>query len=133
MKKISLIFLISILYISCTKSDKSHKVKYRYMGYVYNSQDSLPFANTQFKFYYQYHSLNNILITGDSLFTTDNKGYFDVSFDNSSGASLCWPAYFSGAAYLGPPMMFPKRVVEDVNNYNFYYVYYDTAFTTPYY
>jgi hypothetical protein len=104
------IIAISSFLNSCTRPENTPKKTFRYVGYIYNIEDSLPFQNTQFKVF------DNGLVnkTGDEktfLFTTDNNGYFDIT-TNYIGR-VCWPAYFYGSAYNGPSTFQP---IDDSNN-----------------
>lgn len=126
MKQLILIaILVPFLFTSCVK--KSKKYKYRSYGYLYNSTDSLPFINTQFKvFNYDHASYTK----HETFFTTNDKGFFDVTSD--FGGVLAWPSYIEGAAYAGPPYFnIPNAYsIDEVNK--IYITNCDTLYTTPY-
>jgi hypothetical protein len=126
---IQLFLSISILFI-VTSCEKQRSFKFRYYGYIFNKVDSLPFANTQFKFYYKPNSVNTSGV--NKYFYTDSNGFFDETYDELAGFP-CWPAYHTGAAYLGPIKFNSKQnSTQDVENFiktqN-----YDTIYTDKWY
>lgn len=128
MKNIIIFCCIASFLLSCNKNKKPD-FRYRVIGYIYNSIDSTPFENTQFKIYNLSHTLSGKK-TQETFFTTDSKGYFDVT--SSFGGLLAWPAYFDGAAYTGPPHFgFSGTNYTDETN-RIYVTTMDTIYTTPY-
>jgi|LakMenEpi03Aug12_release.lakeMendotaPanAssembly.Ray.scaffolds.fasta_scaffold53870_1 hypothetical protein len=123
------ILIISIISTSCNK-DSNKKYSSRYIGYIYNQNDSTPFTNTKFKVYTPASSFN-VTDAKESFFYTDNIGYFDFTCDQEGG--IYWPSYHDGAAYTGPKKFGnAKRSSSDKNN-KINTFYYDTLYTTPYY
>jgi len=128
---LGLLLLFSLLFTSCVK-DKQEPYKNIHIGYIYNSIDNTPFVNTKFKIYNftQATGASNSK-TEESLFQTDNNGYFNHSTEMYMG-ELVWPSYFEGAAYAGPPPLGdPVKWEQDEDNKTNTY-YYDTLYTTPY-
>jgi hypothetical protein len=131
MKQISLITIcLTLVLFSCGKKE-TKKMQYHLLGYIFNSSDSTPFANTKFKVY------NHAYANGVSkekveefFFTTDNLGHFDVTTEITG--LLTWPSYSYGAVYTGPPHLgMPKRdETDNVNRINT--TYFDTLYTTLY-
>ncbi len=129
MKKI--IFLLPILIVilvSCNKN-RSNKYKSRFIGYVFNQNDTTAFANTKFKVYTPASSFN-VTETKEFYFYTDNKGYFDITVEDAG--LLAWPSYHQGAAYIGPPYFGNSKRWETDENNKIYISYFDTIYTTPY-
>jgi len=81
-----LLLIIPLMNISCVK--KSKKFRYRGVGYIYNSLNSTPFTNTQFKVFNYIHATYT---KQEAFFYTDSKGAFDVTSD--FGGVLAWPSY----------------------------------------
>lgn len=129
----SLVFtlLIFTTFSSC-KKEKQEPYKNIHVGYIYNSNDNTPFANTKFKIYNftQATGASNSQ-TEESFFNTDNNGRFNHTTEMYMG-ELVWPSYFEGAAYAGPPPLGdPIKWEQDTENkINTYF--YDTLYTTPY-
>ena len=122
-------FLISLCLIILSTSCKKRKnYTSRIIGHIYNSIDSTPFKNTQFKIYsYSYYPSK----TEEAFFATDKNGSFDFSSTMVSG-SIVWPSYYTGAAYTGPPKLgIGKRTSTDEKN-KIYTYNYDTLYTTPF-
>jgi hypothetical protein len=122
---------MSVVFVSCRKNEK---MQFRFKGYIYNKNDSTPFANTNFKLFE--HSWNSQPAYRETYFTTDENGYFDLTNDGKQGRSPAWPSYVDGAAYLGPPRMQMDSITgsyhQDFENHvttiNF-----GNLYTTPYY
>jgi hypothetical protein len=109
MRNLIYITIITLIGTSCFKSNKPNRT-FRYVGYIYNIEDSLPFKHTNFKVF----DNGGVTKIGDEkthLFTTDSNGYFDVTTDFLSG--VYWPSYFVGSAYTGPGSI---QGVDDSNN-----------------
>jgi hypothetical protein len=99
MRNLIFIAIITLIATSCFKNNKPNRT-FRYVGYIYNVEDSLPFVSTKFKVF----DNGGVTKIGDEkthLFTTDSNGYFDVTTDFMG--RVCWPSYFYGTAYSGPP------------------------------
>lgn len=127
MKYLIIIILLFSL-IACDKEQfKPYTIKR--IGYIYNSVDSTPFSNTKFKIF---RSMGKYKEPEEEFFTTDNSGYFNYTSSMRFG-SICWPAYFEGAAYLGPPLFINGKEKEETDIENKIITYsYDTLYTTPY-
>ena len=68
-----------------------------------------------------------------SFFTTDNKGYFDVTNDGNQGRAVAWPSYDDGSGYIGPKLLFAKSSSQTTDKKLVTHtIVYDTAYTTPY-
>jgi len=131
MKKviISLMVLSVIFFSACNKNKK--KIQNNLKGYIYNSNDSTPFKNTTFKYYYPNRSSFANSESLEHFFTTNEKGYFDFTTEQYQG-QLVWPSYHEGAAYVGPEHFGPaKDFIQDNENGIYTYIY-DTLYTTPY-
>ena len=130
MKKIVLLLIVMIVtLVSCNKN-RSKKFTSRLVGYIYNKNDTTPFANTQFKLYSSPSSFN-VTEAKEEYFYTDSKGYFDVS-TSMTYMDITWPSYHEGAAYVGPPPFSdPKYSTQDEKNKIRTY-FQDTLYTTPY-
>ncbi len=125
-----LTILVLILFIvSCKKEEV--KTKYRYTGYIYNEQDSLPFKNTQFKIYYfKPANLTNKFESEEDFFYTDSEGHFDVT--SEVAGLLVWPSYIYGSAYIGPPDFGTALRSENDDANKILTRFYDTIYTEPY-
>jgi hypothetical protein len=107
---VSLAFTICLA--SCDKILTKRDTIYR--GRIMNTVDSLPYANTQFKFY-RYG--DNSAKTADHLFKTNAEGYFDESVQFATGV-LCWPNFFNGSAYNGPAEVWAIAASKDPSTGN---------------
>ena len=132
MNKIILTLTVFILFLNSCGKDKKKVFTYKRLGYIYNSIDSTPFKNTEFKVYHYNPSMAGLPgELEETLFFTNGKGYFEVTTSITS-AVIVWPSYFTGAGYSGPPHFgTSKRYVTDNEN-NIVTFYYDTLYTTPY-
>lgn len=129
MKKIILLCCIASLLISCNKNKKPD-YRYRLIGYIYNSHDSTPFANTEFKVFRVSNNLSGKKVE-EEFFTTDDIGHFDLI--TSIAGVLTWPAYFDGAVYTGPPFFVSQKETSTTDESNrIYNINYDTLYTTPF-
>lgn len=131
MKKHTIIIIIFALFINSCSKHRTQAFKYRVIGYIYNSIDSTPFVNTQFKVYqYSPSNLGSKSKTEETFFYTDDGGHFDITC--SHAGILVWPSYHMGAAYIGPPYLGNgvKSETDEVNK--IYITYFDTLYTTPY-
>ncbi len=124
-------FTLLIFFTSCTREKLPDK-RNIFIGYIYNSIDSTPFQDTEFKVYfYNKNPLTGEVTLDEDFFYTDENGYFNHTTDMVQGV-LAWPSYFEGA-FNGPPHFgAPNRFTEDEEN-RVYTHYYDTIYTTPYY
>jgi hypothetical protein len=127
MRNLIFIAIITSFASSCFKSNKPNKT-FRYVGYIYNVEDSLPFTNTKFKIF------NNGGLTqvGDEkthLFTTDSNGHFDVTTDFLGSAF--WPSYFVGSAYTGPQAIISNGDTNNVELNQWVTLY--NSYTKPYF
>jgi hypothetical protein len=123
--KISMLLLIIVFFSACKKKNKK---QYRFIGYIYNSIDSTPFTNTNFKLW---EKGGTYLADHETPFTTDDNGYFDLTNDGTDGVSVSWPSYCDCAGYLGPQM--PSAKYDNFNSEtNLRTVYYDTIYSIPY-
>jgi hypothetical protein len=93
------ISILTLLLVNSCDKPSVTKRTFKYVGYIYNIEDSLPFINTKFKVYNK-----GVVYRSDDdstfIFYTDSNGYFDVTI-NFLG-SVYWPSYFHGAGYGGP-------------------------------
>lgn len=128
MKNILLISILITAFLYSCKPKKVEPMKIRYIGYIFNLNDSLPFKNTQFKVY-RYTTTNGK--TEEHFFTTDAKGSFDVTTE--IGGQLVWPSFVDGAAYTGPPYFGNPKSENVDNSARISTAIYDTLYTTPYY
>ena len=118
--------VFSIAFNSCNHKDKQ---QFRFFGYIYNSNDSTPFTNTNFKLWKGHDNASTT--DKETFFTTDSKGYFDITNDGLNGVEVAWPSYINGAGYFGPPIMTPKsQITSSVNK--IVTLAFDTLYTTPY-
>jgi hypothetical protein len=117
-----LLFILSIS--ACKKRDR----KYKYYGYVYNSIDSTPFKNTNFKLWEKGNTYGQ---DHETPFLTDNKGYFDFTIAAGNGLFVTWPSYNDAAGYLGPDkLLFKSEFLNSDGTLNT--IVFDTVYTTPY-
>jgi hypothetical protein len=119
---------IFIILIASISSCKKRIRKYRIYGYIYNSIDSTPFKNTNFKLWEKGYTGS---APHETPFTTDSKGYFDITNDGKNGSAVVWPSYCECASYLGPNMATNKSEFQNSDG-TLYTVVYDTIYTTPY-
>jgi|GEM_PF-987198 len=135
MKNIINIIAISLFVFvlqSCTK--KVDRYEYRYIGYIFNSNDSTPFVNTKFKFYNSWKTglSESTRKTEEEFFYTDDKGYFDYISSEMSVGGIYWPSFYEGAAYTGPKKLGNgKREEQDIEN-KIRTTFYDTLYSIPY-
>jgi len=131
MKKviINLMVLSVIFFSACNKNKK--KIQTNLKGYIYNSNDSTPFRNTQFKFYLETNSPISAREVTEDFFYTDEEGRFDLITEMYMG-SIVWPSFHEGAAYVGPGKFGNVSRSEPVNDEGIRTAYYDTLYTTPY-
>jgi hypothetical protein len=124
---LKLSFLLFIIF-SLNACKKKNKVQYKVYGYIYNSIDSTPFTNTNFKLWEKGNTYDS---DHETPFMTDDNGYFDITIDVGKGISVCWPSFCDCAGYLGPQLSDP--VSETINSEtNLHTIYYDTIYSIPY-
>lgn len=126
-----LLTLIALVFLGCGR--KKEKMQFRFIGNIYNKNDSTPFANTKFKLYERW--VNSNPPYKESPFTTDDAGHFDISNDGKMGNSPAWPSFYDGAAYMGPPLMRMDSITgsynQDFEN-NVTTINFGNLYTTPY-
>jgi hypothetical protein len=122
--KISLLLILIISLTACKKRER----KFRFYGYIYNSIDSTPFANTNFKLWKKGYTYG---ADHETPFITDDNGYFDLTNDGTDGSSIAWPSYEDAAGYLGPQTLSPKSEFLNSDG-TLNTVVFDTVYTTPY-
>jgi hypothetical protein len=122
--KLSLLLFIIVIASSCKKKTRM----FRFYGYIYNSIDSTPFKNINFKLWEKGYTGS---APHETPFTTDSKGYFDITTEVGNGTSICWPSYCDCAGYLGPESLDAKSEFLNSDG-TLNTIVFDTVYTTPY-
>jgi hypothetical protein len=111
MKNHLTILVVLIITLAFTACEKVPKASTRYIGEMYNINDSLPFKNTKFRITTQSQSIKSNF--EDVYLYTDSLGHFDNT-NNILVGHLCWPSYYPGAVYLGPSPFTPLTAETDL-------------------
>jgi hypothetical protein len=129
MKTNILNFSLLLLFILSMSACKKRERKYRYYGYVYNSIDSTPFKNTNFKLWEKGNTYGK---NHETPFVTNNNGFFDITNSGGEGSSVAWPSYVDAAGYLGPILMLGTKDQICNSDGTLCTITFDTVYITPY-
>jgi len=130
MKNVIYILSLSIFLMTACEKREAKVWTYRYIGYIYNANDSTPFVNTEFKCYSERKSSISPTKIYETPFFTDAYGRFDFVTDHIGNPA--WPSFHEGAAYTGPRDFGNAKREERDNDAALLTTYFDTLYTTPY-
>lgn len=86
------ISIVAMLLMNGCKKNDNIKSRSRYIGYIFNAEDSTPYSNEQFKIYSDYRNLSGSIVeVREVYFYTDSMGHFDVIMSRDSVGNIVGP------------------------------------------